>query len=124
MDELTAEKVWEMVKGIDIPKLCDNVGCRRDDPDGPYETVREWSIATDYDGTLSPYQALALIVDAAKREMGEVYRGVNRSRNEWGNQFWDCEFYRGDEYGSISSRQGDTEAQAVLAAYLAWKEGR
>ena len=121
MDEITEEQVWEMVKGIDLNKIIPDVSCRRDDPDGPHETVREWSIATDYEATLSPKHALALIVDAAKREMGEDFQGATVSDVSHRNRRWVAFWHDGCDFTEAFA---PTESAAVLAAYRAWKEGR
>lgn len=113
MDELTAEKVFEMVGDRLIPPLVEYVwpgqASRMVRPHGWYLGGRQ---------PLPPAYALALIVDAAKREMGEDWHGCTPYMpNEW------VAYYkRGDD--GVCSAEGHTEAQAVLAAWRAWKEGR
>ena len=67
---------------------------------------------------LSPDEALDLFVGRAKRALGCNYRGVSICRNE----YWQCEVYRGDEYGSMIIGIGKTEAEAIFAAHKKWME--
>lgn len=70
------------------------------------------------DVALSQDEVVALIVDAMKREMGEDWNGCTPYMpNEW------VAYYRRGNDG-VCSAEAPAEAEAVIAAYKAWKEGK
>lgn len=111
--ELTAKQVWEMVK--DLPERDSVV-----EATGLVPTVGKTSgrccLFTYAGKAVKTANALALIVDAAKREMGEDYKGSMVMRDTW-----TASVVLGGYEDAIDA---DTEAAAVLAAFKAWKEGR
>ena len=112
MDELTAEQVWEMVKAHS-PTIRELV----------YIGTAEWGCHSGWhisEEWIAPNHALALIVDAAKREMGEDWHGTMLVNVVGDTQYWDGDvFIKGT---GIVNHPAPTESAAVLAAYLAWKE--
>lgn len=116
MDELTAEQVWEMVKAHS-PTIRELV----------YIGTAEWGCHSGWhisEEWIAPNHALALIVDAAKREMGEDWYGCERSQKKWKAYVYTKSKDGDTEIAGVEVVIAPTESAAVLAAYLAWKEGR
>jgi hypothetical protein len=112
--ELTAEAVWEMVADVpDIEAMLENIqvavtgGIRIWYLQGPDKTI-----------DIEPHMALALITDAMKREMGEDWGGCMPI----GVKNWRA--YIENEVSDWPGYDAPTEAEAVIAAYKAWKEGK
>lgn len=112
--ELTAEQVWEMVKDVyNRDTLYSTTG-------GLMAVVGEstgrccwFNLRTT---RAEPHEALALIVDAAKREMGTAWYGCQWSPFQ---KTWKAYTKTQDDWPGY---EADTEAAAVLAAYKAWRE--
>lgn len=113
---MNAKQVYELVKDIpSIDEWLPDVCCLAFDGS-------HW-IYGSLEEPFSPAHALDLIVGACKREMGEDYRGCCRDAPTDDCKEWVCEFfYRNNPDDSNFSRDGDTEAAAVIAAWRAWKE--
>lgn len=63
-----------------------------------------------------PAQALDLIVGAMKREMGEAWYGCQWSQSQ---ETWKAYIKERSDWPGY---EADTEAEAVIAAWRAWKE--
>lgn len=117
MDELTAEQVWETVNGLPI-----STGDLAYRSIAPWGETSGWHIRGEW---MHPHEALALIVDACKREMGTGYLGCSKfMKKHNGEEGWAAYYSENKCPCCGGSAEGPTESEAVLAAYKAWKEGR
>lgn len=120
MTELTAEKVWDMVKEIY------NRDTLYSATDGLFAVINETTGICRWFNLRStrvePREALALIVDACKRKMGEDWHGTMLVDVVDGKQYWAGHVYIKNI--GILDYPGSTEYEAIIAAFLAWKDGK
>jgi hypothetical protein len=106
--ELTAEAVLEAKKFADF-------NFTQGGHEVKWHAQRGWWLSCDErEASLSKDEALALITDAMKREMGGDWYGVSRP-------------YSAPRWRAVVGGfavDGDTESEAVVKAYAAWKEGK
>lgn len=114
MNHITNEQIFDLIK--DIPNLELFLDNRVIQWHNGYFTIQSRGI--DY--ILRPEDVLAIVVDAAKREMGKDWFGCDAVMVDRQKKIWRAGFHKPQQ--RYRQFEASTEAAAVLAAFKAWKE--